>query len=87
MTITVPKAKKPTNPDAFIQAAPDAAADPAQAPAPKRLKARRGTTKSQVSVVLADELVARLDVEAGKAYMTRSAYITMALTQFLSKAS
>lgn len=85
MAITVPKPKKPANPDEFIGGAPDApvATPPAGG---KVLKARRGTSRSQVSVVLADELVTRLDVQATKKYMSRSAYITMALNDFLERA-
>lgn len=85
MAITVPKPKKPSNPDEFIGGAPDAVGSVPVAAAPKVLKARRGTTRSQVSVVLADELVARIDARAGQRYMSRSAFITMALSDFLEK--
>jgi len=85
MAITVPKPRKPSNPEEFIGGAPDAVGSGPVATAPKVLKARRGTTRSQVSVVLADELVARIDERAGQRYMSRSAFITMALSDFLEK--
>jgi hypothetical protein len=88
MSITFPKVKpKPANVDAFISAAPDAAGTEATeqvAKVVKTLKAKRGTSRSQVSVVLADELVARIDEQAEKNYMSRSAYITMAMNKFLA---
>lgn len=91
MPITIPKTKpKPANVEAFISAAPDAvgadATDPKEAKPVRTLKAKRGTSRSQVSVVLADELVARIDVQADKSYMSRSAFITMALNKFLADA-
>lgn len=90
MSITMPKPKpKPANVDDFIGAAPDAVAKEAVLLATqpvKTLKAKRGTSRSQVSVVLADELVTRIDEQAGKSYMSRSAYITMALNKFLERA-
>lgn len=85
MAITVPKPKKPSNPDEFIGGAPDAVGSLPVATTTKILKARRGTTRSQVSVVLADELVARIDEKAEQRYMSRSAFITMALSDFLEK--
>lgn len=85
MAITVPKPKKPSNPEEFIGGAPDAVGTVPAAAAPKLLKARRGTTRSQVSVVLADELVAKIDVKANQRYMSRSAFITMALSEFLER--
>jgi hypothetical protein len=85
MAITVPKPKKPANPDEFIGAAPDAAPSTAESIQPKRLKARRGPSRSQVSVVLADDLVARIDERAAKRYMSRSAFITMALSELLER--
>ena len=85
MAITVPKTKKPRNPEEFIGGAPDAVGTVPEAAATKMLKARRGTTRSQVSVVLADELVAKIDVKANQRYMSRSAFITMALSEFLER--
>jgi len=85
MAITVPKPKKPSNPDEFIGGAPDALGTAPVKAAPKVLKARRGTTRSQVSVVLADELVVRIDEKANQRYMSRSAFITMALSQYLER--
>jgi hypothetical protein len=89
MPITMPKTKpKPPNAEAFISAAPDAVGTDApavkEASPVRTLKAKRGTSRSQVSVVLADELVARIDEQADKSYMSRSAYITMALNKFLA---
>lgn len=90
MPITIPKSKpKAANVEDFISAAPDAVAIEAGSAAArtvKTLKAKRGTSRSQVSVVLADELVSRIDEQAGKNYMSRSAYITMALNKFLEGA-
>lgn len=89
MAITLPKPKpKPASMDDFIGAAPDSSpvgTDSSVVPT-KILKAKRGTNRSQVSVVLADELVARIDQQAQKNYMSRSALITMALNQFLERA-
>lgn len=89
MAITMPKAKpKPVNPDDFIGAAPDASPILVEAHVGKRVKvrkAKRGSNRSQVSVVLADELVSRIDEKADKNYMSRSALITMALNQYLER--
>jgi len=69
--------------DGFIAAAPDAASSaPAALPRPS-LKAKRGIDRSQVSVVLPDAVLAELDIEADRRYMSRSALITMLINQFL----
>ena len=72
--------------DGFIAAAPDAAAAVVSvAPSPPGLKAKRGIDRSQVSVVLPDAVLAKLDVEASRRYMSRSALITMLINQFLER--
>lgn len=84
MTITRVKPGSPRV-DGFIAAAPDAAAVVPVALSPPGLKAKRGIDRSQVSVVLPDAVLARLDVEAGRRYMSRSALITMLINQFLER--
>lgn len=82
MAITRPRGV-PNNPEGFISAAPDARngiAEPGVT-----LKAKRGISRSQVSVVLADSLLAEIDRVAKLRYMSRSAFITMALHQILSQ--
>lgn len=82
MTITRVKAASPRI-DGFIAAAPDsAAAGPIDLP-PTGLKAKRGIDRSQISVVLPDAVRTRLDAEAERRYMSRSALITMLVNQFL----
>lgn len=79
MTITRPKSP-PKELDGFIASAPDSKAALPLAPA---LKAKRGNRRSQVSVVLPDAVLAQLDVEAERRYMSRSALLTMLVNQFL----
>ncbi len=84
MTITRVKAASPRV-DNFIAAAPDAAAaGPIYLPH-TGLKAKRGIDRSQVSVVLPDAVRTRLDAEADRRYMSRSALITMLINQFLER--
>lgn len=80
MTITRPKpvAKQV---DGFIAAAPDSKAE---TPTVVGLKTKRGNHRSQVSVVLPDAVLARLDMEADRRYMSRSALITKVVNDFLS---
>lgn len=80
MTITRAKVL-PKQLDGFISSAPDSRAATSSAPG---LKATRGNQRSQVSVVLPDVVLARLDVEAERRYMSRSALLTMLVNQFLS---
>ena len=82
MTITRMKPGLPRV-DGLIAAAPDAAAPPPPARLSPGLKTKRGIDRSQVSVVLPDPVLARLDVEASRRYMSRSALITMLINQFL----
>lgn len=88
MAITIPSGKlKLTKVDDFIAAAPDGApASPVDA-IPKTLKAKRGNQRSQISVVLADELITRIDEAAANQYMSRSAFITMALNRWLDRST
>ena len=81
MTITRPKVL-PKQLDGFIASAPDSKALMPSAPG---LKTKRGKQRSQVSVVLPDAVLARLDVEAGRRYMSRSALLTILVNQFLSE--
>lgn len=86
MTITVPKPRKPATVDEFIGNAPDASAEggvPSGSQTERTFKAKRGVNRSQISVVLANDLINKIDQHAAGAYMTRSAYITMALNKFL----
>ena len=87
MSITLPKPRSaPINAEEFIGAAPDSLVAPGAKgveAGPKTLKAKRGKSRSQVSVVLADELIARIDECAAKIFMSRSAYITLALNKLL----
>lgn len=83
MSITRPKVI-PKTLDGFIAGAPDGAK---LAPQGVALKAKRGIQRSQVSVVLADSLLAEIDRIAHQRYMSRSALITMALHQFLGQES
>lgn len=84
MTITRVKPGSPRV-DGFIAAAPDsAAAGPMELPA-TGLKAKRGIDRSQISVVLPDAVRTRLDAEAERRYMSRSALITMLINQFLER--
>lgn len=88
MAITIPKPSlRPTKPEDFIAAAPDAVVDPLEPTSPKTLKAKRGTHRSQVSVVLADELITRIDEASARQYMSRSAFITMALNRWLDQST
>lgn len=84
MSITRPKAG-PRTLDSFIAGAPDGAK--LVPPGTVALKAKRGIQRSQVSVVLADSLLAEIDRVAHLRYMSRSALITMALHQFLGQES
>lgn len=81
MTITRAQVLPPKT-EAFIAGAPDAGALPT-ALVTTNLKTKRGNKRSQVSVVLPDQLLAKLDVVASRRYMSRSAVITMLVTQFL----
>lgn len=81
MTITRANLLPPKT-EAFIAGAPDAGAQPMGSP-PASLKTKRGTHRSQVSVVLPDQLLAKLDIVATRRYMSRSAVITMLVSQFL----
>lgn len=82
MTITRMKSALPRA-ESFIAAAPDAATAVPDATQPVGLKAKRGIDRSQVSVVLPDAVLARLDTEAERRYMSRSALITMLINGFL----
>lgn len=84
MTITRQKAAAPRV-DGFIAAAPDAAATDIASPPGRTLKAKRGKARSQVSVVLPDAVLARIDIEASRRYMSRSALITMLINDFLGR--
>ena len=89
MTITVPRVRKPATVDEFIGNAPDASAEdrlPLSHQAERTFKAKRGVNRSQISVVLANDLINKIDERAAGAYMTRSAYITMALNKFIEEA-
>lgn len=80
--MTITRAKVPARQlDGFIAGAPDAAA---ASPSVVSLKAKRGIRRSQVSIVLADELIARVDSEASRRYMSRSALVTLALHRLLN---
>jgi hypothetical protein len=81
MTITRPKVPQKQL-DGFIASAPDSRAETPSVPG---LKTKRGNQRSQVSVVLPDAVLARLDVEAERRYMSRSALLTMLVNQFLSE--
>lgn len=81
MTITRVKVQ-PKQLDGFIASAPDGKAAMPFAPG---LKAKRGNQRSQVSVVLPDAVLTRLDVEADRRYMSRSALLTMLVNQFLNE--
>lgn len=84
MAITIPSTKlKPSKADDFIAAAPDAVLESSGAPSSPGLKTKRGNHRSQVSVVLADKLIERIDEAAAREYMSRSAFITMALNRWL----
>lgn len=86
MAITIPNPKlKLAKADTFIAAAPDAVSASSDPPPPTTLKTKRGTRRSQVSVVLADELITRIDAAAAHQYMSRSAFITMALNRWLDR--
>ena len=82
MTITAKPKSKATNIDEFIGAAPDSSSREVESTL-QGLATKRGTNRSQVSVIFADELLAKIDDQAKSHYMTRSAYITMALNKFL----
>lgn len=81
MTITRAKTL-PKQLDGFIASAPDSKAVMPSAPG---LKAKRGNQRSQVSVVLPDAVLARLDVEAERRYMSRSALLTLLINEFLEE--
>ncbi len=82
MTITRPKVL-PRQLDGFIAAAPDSLVN---ASAAVEIKTKRGRHRSQVSVVLPDAVLVKLDAEACRRYMSRSALITMLISQFLNEA-
>ena len=84
MTITRVKPGQPRV-DGFIAAAPDAIAAPSAALLSSGLKTKRGIDRSQVSVVLPDAVLTKIDVEASRRYMSRSALITMLINQFLER--
>lgn len=81
--MTITRAKIPPKQlDGFIASAPDSKAAMPSAPG---LKTKRGNQRSQVSVVLPDAVLARLDVAAESRYMSRSALLTMLINQFLNE--
>lgn len=76
MTIT----KKPVSPDAFINAAPDAAAPTAEKAAPKRV--RKGK-KVQITLTITESLLDRVDRQAEQLGQSRAAVINLAIVQTL----
>lgn len=80
MTITKPKSIT-VNADHFVSSAPDS--DSLGRAKSIELKTKRGINRSQVSIVLVDSLLHKIDHAAQQRYMSRSALITMALMQFL----
>ena len=70
--------------DGFIEAAPDGKEEGVRS---SGLKAKRGNQRSQVSVVLPDIILSRLDIVAEQRFMSRSALITMVISQFLEGAN
>lgn len=76
--------QKPKSVDAFITAAPDANL-PTASITGLAAKAKRGKQRSQVSVVLPDALLVKINAATEKNYMSRSAFITMAVTQALDR--
>lgn len=77
--------KKPVSVESFITGAPDAGVPAASLPTQRTLSAaaNRGKSRSQVSVVLPDDLIQKIDAARAEAYMSRSAYIVQALRKQL----
>jgi Ribbon-helix-helix protein, copG family len=72
------KPSKPTTADAFISGAPDAAATAPEAPR----RVRKGK-KVQITLTIAEPLLARVDERAAQLGQSRAAVINLAIFQAL----